>query len=222
MRRKILESLCSLAVNVVKSYLVGHPNATSDDLIEVLEVTFGPVGSTTEMLYRFHSTFHKEKKFLSVHVLQLEQGLRLLVSHGVITGDKINSLRRRVTLNSNPLATTIRAHYQDKLPPGYVVLMERGEPESQLRLRKFLSVIVVASMATSSQTVQSRMTQSAQCKLRHWCKRFYGRCYKCQVVGHQAWSCKTYKSSTVQKSSICESDSREDYCGESCWNEDGP
>ncbi|OCT95217.1 hypothetical protein XELAEV_18012902mg [Xenopus laevis] len=31
------------------------------------------------------------------------------------------------------------------------------------------------------------------------CRRYFGRCYKCQVVGHQARSCKTYKSSTVQK-----------------------
>ncbi|OCT75395.1 hypothetical protein XELAEV_18030574mg [Xenopus laevis] len=54
MRRKILESLRSPALNVVKSYMVAHPDATSGDLIEVLEVTFGPVESATEMLYHFH------------------------------------------------------------------------------------------------------------------------------------------------------------------------
>ncbi|OCT72570.1 hypothetical protein XELAEV_18035550mg [Xenopus laevis] len=49
----------------------------------------------------------------------------------------------------------------------------------------------------------------------HKRRRFYGRCYKCQVMGHQAQSYKkTYKNSTVQKSyyepSICESDSPEE------------
>ncbi|OCT57687.1 hypothetical protein XELAEV_18003145mg [Xenopus laevis] len=98
------------------------------DLIEVLEVTFGPVESATEMLYRFHSTFQKEKEDLSAYLVWLEQGLRLLVSHSAITGDEIDSLRirqlKRGTLNSDPIAMTIRAHYQDKLPPGYVGLME--------------------------------------------------------------------------------------------------
>ncbi|OCT93178.1 hypothetical protein XELAEV_18016243mg [Xenopus laevis] len=177
MRRKILESLSIPAVDVVKSYIIGHPDATSGDLIEVLEVTFGPVESATEMLYRFVSTFQKDKEDLSVYLVRLEQGLRLLVSRSAITDDKMDSLRirqlKRGTLNNDPVAMTIRAHYKDKLPPGYVALMER---------------------------------------VRHG--RFYGRCYKCQVMGHQARSCKTYKHFTVQKSyyepSICESDSPEE------------
>ncbi|OCT98353.1 hypothetical protein XELAEV_18010585mg [Xenopus laevis] len=88
-RRKIFENLC---IGVVKSYLVGHPNATLDDLIEVLEVTFGPVEYTTEMLYHFHTIFQKEKEDLSVYLVRQEQGLRLLVSHGAITRDEMDSL----------------------------------------------------------------------------------------------------------------------------------
>uniref|UniRef100_A0A1B8Y898 Paraneoplastic antigen Ma-like C-terminal domain-containing protein n=1 Tax=Xenopus tropicalis TaxID=8364 RepID=A0A1B8Y898_XENTR len=126
-RRKILESLRCPAV--VKSYPVSHPDATSGDLIEVLEVTFGPVASTTEMLHNFHSTFQKEKEDLSVHMVRVEQGLRLLVSCGVIQSSEMDSLRirqmRRGTLNSDPVAVTIRAYYQDTLTPGYVALMER-------------------------------------------------------------------------------------------------
>ncbi|OCT97245.1 hypothetical protein XELAEV_18009469mg, partial [Xenopus laevis] len=133
MRRKILESLHSPSVDVVKSYMVGHPDATSCDLIEVLEVTFGPVESTTEMLYDFHSTFQKEKEDLSAYLVQLEQCLRLLVSRSAITDDEMDSLRirqlKRGTLNSDPVAVTIRAHYQDKLPPEYVALMERVRRE---------------------------------------------------------------------------------------------
>ncbi|OCT70284.1 hypothetical protein XELAEV_18037206mg [Xenopus laevis] len=44
----------------------------------VVSVTFGPVESSTEMIYRFHSTFQKEKKDLSAYLVRLEQGLRLL------------------------------------------------------------------------------------------------------------------------------------------------
>ncbi|OCT90667.1 hypothetical protein XELAEV_18019284mg [Xenopus laevis] len=143
MRRKILESLRSPDVDVVKSYMVGHTDATSGDLIEVLEVTFGPVESATEMLYRFHSTFQKEKEDLSVYRVLLEQGPRLLVSRGAITDDEMDSLRihqpKRGTLNSDPVAMTIRAHDQDKLPPGYVALMERvrrEEAETYVRFRR--------------------------------------------------------------------------------------
>ncbi|OCT94652.1 hypothetical protein XELAEV_18012335mg [Xenopus laevis] len=57
-------------------------------------------------------------------------------------------------------------------------------------------------------------TQSTLCKVRRRRRRFHGRCYKCQVMGHQARSCKTYKNSTIQKSyyepSVCESDSPEE------------
>ncbi|KAE8636979.1 hypothetical protein XENTR_v10003242, partial [Xenopus tropicalis] len=133
MRRKILESLRCPAVDVVKSYLVSHPDATSGDLIEVLEVTFGPVASTTEMLHNFHSTFQKEKEALSAYLVRVEQGLRLLVTRGVIQSSEMDSLRirqkRRGTLNSDPIAVTIRAYYQDTLTPGYVVLMERVRRE---------------------------------------------------------------------------------------------
>ncbi|KAE8587971.1 hypothetical protein XENTR_v10022238 [Xenopus tropicalis] len=114
MRRKILESLRCPAMDVVKSYLV----------------TFGPVASTTEMLHNFHSTFQKEKEALSAYLVRLEQGLRLLVSRGVFQSSKMDSLRicqmRRGTLNSDPVAVTIRAYYQDTLTPGYVALMEFG------------------------------------------------------------------------------------------------
>ncbi|OCT64655.1 hypothetical protein XELAEV_18045754mg, partial [Xenopus laevis] len=130
MRRKILESLHSPAVDSVKSYMVGHPEATSGDVTEVLEVTFGLVESATEMLYHFHSTLQKEKEDLSAYLVWLEQGLRLLLSHSAIADDEMDSHRihqlKRGTLNSDPIAVTIRAHYQDKLPPGYVALMERG------------------------------------------------------------------------------------------------
>ncbi|OCT78102.1 hypothetical protein XELAEV_18029207mg [Xenopus laevis] len=143
MRRKILESLRSPAVDVVKSYMVGHPDATSGDLIEVLEVTFGPVESATEMLHRFHSTFQKEKEDLSVYLVRLEQGLRLLVSRGAITDGEMDPLRicqlKRGTLNSDPVAMTIRAHCQDKLPPGYIALMERvrrEEADAYVRVRR--------------------------------------------------------------------------------------
>ncbi|OCT88207.1 hypothetical protein XELAEV_18016833mg [Xenopus laevis] len=52
---------------------LGHPDATSGDLIEVLEVMFGPVESVTK-IYRFHSTFQKEKEDLSAYLVRLEQG----------------------------------------------------------------------------------------------------------------------------------------------------
>ncbi|KAE8627688.1 hypothetical protein XENTR_v10007105 [Xenopus tropicalis] len=133
MRRKILESLRCPAVDVVKSYLVSHPDATSGDLIEVLEVTFGPVASTTEMLHNFHSTFQEEKEALSAYLVRVEQGLRLLVSRGVIQSSEMDSLRirqmRRGTLNSDPVAVTIRAYYQDTLTPGYMALMEKVRRE---------------------------------------------------------------------------------------------
>ncbi|OCT90348.1 hypothetical protein XELAEV_18018960mg [Xenopus laevis] len=264
MRRKILESLNSPAMDVVKSYMVGHPDATSGDLIEVLELTFGPVESAPEMLHRFHSTFQKEKEDLSVYLVRLEQGLRLLVSRGAITNGEIDPLRirqlKRGTLNSDPVAMTIRAHNQDKLPSGYIALMERvwreeadayvrvrrspttGHTEKspadakllkkkkklrkeleelkaqlserarppQLRLRKFLSVTSVPNCPVPDEGE----TQSALCKVRHRRRNFYGRCYKCQVMGHQAQNCKTYKNFTVQISyyepSICESDSPEE------------
>ncbi|OCT93203.1 hypothetical protein XELAEV_18016269mg [Xenopus laevis] len=208
MKRKILESLCSLAVDVVKSYMIGHPDATSGDLIEVLEVTFGPVESATEMLHRFHSTFQKENEDLFVYLVTRPETAR---SPGAITDDEMDSLRirqlKRGTLNNDPVAVTIRAYYQDKLLPGYVALMERvwqeetdayvrvrrsptsghtekspadaklleenkklrkqleelkklnclKKPHPQLRLRKFLSVTSVESLATSSQTVQFLM-----------------------------------------------------------------
>ncbi|KAE8579883.1 hypothetical protein XENTR_v10024222 [Xenopus tropicalis] len=143
MRRKILESLCCPAVDVVKSYLVSHPDATSGDLIEVLEVTFGPVASSTEMLHNFHSTFQKEKEALSAYLVRVEQGLRLLVSRGVIQSSEMDSLRirqmRRGTLNSDPVVVTIRAYYQDTLTPGYVALMERvrwEEADAYVRVKR--------------------------------------------------------------------------------------
>uniref|UniRef100_A0A6I8Q6B0 Paraneoplastic antigen Ma-like C-terminal domain-containing protein n=1 Tax=Xenopus tropicalis TaxID=8364 RepID=A0A6I8Q6B0_XENTR len=143
MRRKILESLRCPAVDVVKAYLVSHPDATSGDLIEVLEVTFGPVASTTEMLHNFHSTFQKEKEALSAYLVRVEQGLRLLVSRGVIQSSEMDSLRirqmRRGTLNSDPVAVTIRAYYQDTLTPGYMALMERvrrEEADAYVRVRR--------------------------------------------------------------------------------------
>uniref|UniRef100_A0A1B8Y5G6 Paraneoplastic antigen Ma-like C-terminal domain-containing protein n=1 Tax=Xenopus tropicalis TaxID=8364 RepID=A0A1B8Y5G6_XENTR len=143
MRKKILESLRCPAVDVGKSYLVSHPDATSGDLIEVLEVTFGPVASTTEMLHNFHSTFQKEKEALSAYLVWVEQGLRLLVSRGVIQSSEMDSLRirqmRRGTLNSDPVAVTIRAYYQDTPTPGYVALMEidrREEADAYVRVRR--------------------------------------------------------------------------------------
>ncbi|OCT90665.1 hypothetical protein XELAEV_18019282mg [Xenopus laevis] len=139
----VVSSLHSPAVDVVKSYMVGHPDSTSGDLIEVLEVTFGPVESATEMLYRFHSTFQKEKEDLSVYLVRPEQGLRLLVIRGAVTDDEMDSLRihqpKRGTLHNDPVAVTISAHYQDKLPPGYVALMERvwqEETDAYVRVKR--------------------------------------------------------------------------------------
>ncbi|OCT72355.1 hypothetical protein XELAEV_18035332mg [Xenopus laevis] len=216
MRRKILESLRSPAVDVVKSYMVGHPDATSGDLIEVLEVTFGPVESVTEILYRLNSTFQKEKEDLSVYLVRLEQGLRLLVSHMAITDNEMDSLRicqlKRGTLNSDPVAVTIRAHYRDKLPPRHVALMEK------IRREEVDAYVRVKQSSTSGHTEKFPADAKLLKENKKLCKeleeRFYGRCYKCQVMGHQAQSYKTYKNSTVQKSyhepSICESDSPEE------------
>ncbi|OCT91978.1 hypothetical protein XELAEV_18015035mg [Xenopus laevis] len=112
MRRKILESLRSPAVDVVKSYMVGHPDATSGDLIEV--------------------SGDREGRFVCLSCVA-RTSLRVLVSRGVFTDDEMDSLRfrqlKRETLNSDPVAMTIIAHYQDKLPPGYVALMERVRRE---------------------------------------------------------------------------------------------
>ncbi|OCT74343.1 hypothetical protein XELAEV_18033312mg [Xenopus laevis] len=244
MRRKILESLRTPAVDVVKSYMVGHPDATSGDLIEVLEVTFGPVESATEMLYCFHSTVQKEiyDEMDSMRIRQLKRG----------------------TLNSDPVAMTIRAHYQDKLPPGYVALMERvrrEEADAYVRVKRSSTAghteksPAEAKLAEKNKKLRKEAkppaetkrvptcyrcgklghiqsncpvpdegeTQSALCKVRRRLRRFHGRCY-----------CKTYKNSTIQKSyyepSVCESDSpeedrvlsREKTTGEPYWHEGGP
>ncbi|OCT59717.1 hypothetical protein XELAEV_18000582mg [Xenopus laevis] len=219
MRRKILESLRSPAVDVVKSYVVGHPDATSGDLIEVLEVTFGPV----------------EK-----------QGLILLVSRGAITDGEMDSLKirllKRGTLNSDPVAMTIRAHNQDKLPPGYVALMER------VRREETDAYVRVKRSSTSGHTEKSpadaklleenkklrKELEELKAQLSERAKppaeaKKVPKCYRCGKLCHiqpnfpvpdegetqsvlcKARSCKTYKNITVQKSyyepSICESDS---------------
>ncbi|OCT87340.1 hypothetical protein XELAEV_18021038mg [Xenopus laevis] len=201
-RRNILESLYSPTMDVVKFYMVGHPNATSGDLIKVLDVTFGP----------------KEKEYLSAYHVQLEQGLRLLVSHGAITDNEMDSLRirqlKRETLNSEPVVVTIRVHYQDKLPPGYVALMERVQSSTSEHAEKYSTDAKLLEenkkLCKELEELEAQLSERAEptaeakkvskcyqygmlghiqsiCpvtdEVRQRRRRFYGRWYKCQVVG---------------------------------------
>uniref|UniRef100_A0A6I8SSQ0 CCHC-type domain-containing protein n=1 Tax=Xenopus tropicalis TaxID=8364 RepID=A0A6I8SSQ0_XENTR len=219
MRRKILESLCCPAVDVVKSYLVSHPDATSGDLIEVLEVTFGPVASTTEMLHNFHCTFQKEKEALSAYLVRVEQGLRLLVSRGVIQSSEMDSLRirqmRRGTLNSDPVAVTIRAYYQDTLTPGYVALMERvrrEEADAYVRVRRSSTLGHAEKSPADVKLLEEnkrlrKELEAFKAKLSERAKtptetRKPPTCYRCGRIGHIQPNCPVPDEVQVQ-SALC-------------------
>ncbi|KAE8628151.1 hypothetical protein XENTR_v10007365 [Xenopus tropicalis] len=219
MRRKILESLRCPAVDVVKSYLVSHPDATSGDLIEVLEVTFGPVASTTEMLHNFHSTFQKEKEALSAYLVRVEQGLRLLVSRGVIQSSEMDSLRirqmRRGTLNSDPVAVTIRAYYQDTLTPGYVALMERvrrEEADAYVRVRRSSTLGHAEKSPADAKLLEEnkrlrKELEAFKAQLSEKAKtptetRKPPTCYRCGRIGHIQPNCPVPDEVQVQ-SALC-------------------
>ncbi|OCT87341.1 hypothetical protein XELAEV_18021038mg [Xenopus laevis] len=180
-RRNILESLYSPTMDVVKFYM-------------------------------------KEKEYLSAYHVQLEQGLRLLVSHGAITDNEMDSLRirqlKRETLNSEPVVVTIRVHYQDKLPPGYVALMERVQSSTSEHAEKYSTDAKLLEenkkLCKELEELEAQLSERAEptaeakkvskcyqygmlghiqsiCpvtdEVRQRRRRFYGRWYKCQVVG---------------------------------------
>ncbi|XP_033100116.1 paraneoplastic antigen-like protein 5 [Anneissia japonica] len=160
-KQKIREALRSPAAEVICDLRQDNPNATSEEYLAALELSFGCTQTGDELLMKFHNLKQKEQESPSDFIRRLQTSLRQVVRKGGIQREQANSTRLRQLLRGllydELVITTLQLSEKVEEPPKYLQLLNslrrlEEEKESKQMQRR-------SRVAVKSATVEPRIAE---------------------------------------------------------------
>ncbi|XP_033110436.1 paraneoplastic antigen Ma3-like [Anneissia japonica] len=160
-KQKIREALRYPAAEVICDLRQDNPNATSQEYLAALELSFGCTQTGDELLMKFHNLKQKEQESPSDFIRRLQTSLRQVVRKGGIQREQANSTRLRQfirgLLYDELVITTLQLREKVEEPPKYLQLLNslrRLEEEKESKQMQRRSRVEVKSA-----TVEPRIAE---------------------------------------------------------------
>ncbi|XP_053321812.1 uncharacterized protein LOC128494822 [Spea bombifrons] len=208
-RLRLIEGLRSSASELIKYHLLRFPNSPADDLLKVLDHTYGEESEEEELRLQYAATVQQEKETLTSYLIRLELMLGKLFEKAVITSDQFDEYRRRQilrgTLPNDPIATALVSLLRAKGLLDYAETMKEAKiihkqfdhilkhqegiaKSSSHETQKTPKTKLPTGVLNKEETIVQSSKKSSQISPQPGKKGEF-KCFSCGQVGHISTKC---------------------------------